>query len=374
MAFDLLIIYINVKLFFFCFFCQFFFCSIYPALYNNNTILFLYISLHIINTNLYTMDVVSKIGEVFGEEIWKEQVIDSELTKAKESAEAEKEDNDEKEGAEVEKEDNDEKEGAESNQEEATEEFIWHFAIKTHEKMKQLGITSLNITQTPREITLKTEKQIYNLSPNNKKEITPIISQNMLLKKSHSLSGPAIKIGQMLHQLLLNLNRLPVPAPMMNPSKFEKPDFYNQALLRKLEKGLEFSDDDDCLLNVNNDVIVNLQHQIEDDDNITVISEVDLLKKEDEMSFNFHKEEVIKILSCRIGKIYNKIVEEYVEEEEKRRSRFRSYVDILIIQRKIEIYCSLYKTRNKGKTIKSQSKNKVLSYNPKITSVDLKMI
>ena len=117
------------------------------------------------------MDVVSKIGEVFGEEIWKEQVIDSELTKAKESAEVEKEDNDEKEGAEVEKEDNDEKEGAESNQEEATEEFIWHFAIKTHEQMKQLGITSLNITQTPHEITLKTEKQIYNLSLNNKKEL-----------------------------------------------------------------------------------------------------------------------------------------------------------------------------------------------------------
>jgi hypothetical protein len=72
-------------------------------------------------------------------------------------------------------------------------------------------------------------------------------------------------MGQMLHQLLLNLNSLPVPAPMMNPCKFEKPDFYNQVLLKKLERGVEFLDNEDFFLNASN---VNLRYQIEDDDKI----------------------------------------------------------------------------------------------------------
>jgi hypothetical protein len=259
------------------------------------------------------------------------------------------------------------------NKEVEKSQQIFEFGIKTLQQMKELGITSLNIVQSPREIYLKTEHYNYTLSPSHDNieitKISPIMSQDTL-KKSHGLSGPAMKLGLLLHQLLLNLNKLPNPAPIMNPLKFEKTDLYIQALLRKLERGVEFSeDDDDFLLNVN------VQSQIDDGKNeAIVISEIDLLKNEDEIHFNLRKEEAIKILSCRIGKIYDKILEEYVEEEGKRRQRFRSYVNILEIQRKIETYCCLYKDRNKGETIKNQSTIKILSHNPKISAVDLKNI
>ncbi|GES82421.1 hypothetical protein RCL_jg5025.t1 [Rhizophagus clarus] len=46
------------------------------------------------------------------------------------------------------------------------------------------------------------------------------------------------------HQFLLNLDKLPVPVPTMNLSKFDKPDNYIQVLFRKLEKGMELDDND----------------------------------------------------------------------------------------------------------------------------------
>lgn len=60
----------------------------------------------------------------------------------------------------------------------------------------------------------------------------------------------------------------------------------------------------------------------------------------------------------------------------KRRKQFRSYIDILSIQRRIEIYCSLYKSRNKGETIKNQTTSKILKYsnNIDITAKELKSI
>ena len=82
----------------------------------------------------------------------------------------------------------------------------------------------------------------------------------------------------------------------MNSSKFDKPELYNQVLLRKLEKGVVSSEDDD-FLNVN----------------------------------------------------------KYLSPSQK-------MMDILSIQRRIEIFCSLRKSRNKGETIKNQSTNKIIKY------------
>jgi hypothetical protein len=106
------------------------------------------------------------------------------------------------------------------------------------------------------------------------------------------------------------------------------------------------------------------------------ISPFYLKNNKDESYFNLQKEEVIKKLSCQIGKIYDKIIEAHVEEEVKRRKQFRSYIDILSIQRRIEIYCSLYKSRNKGETIKNQITSKILKYsnNIDITAKELKSI
>ena len=121
------------------------------------------------------------------------------------------------------------------------QEIIFDFAIKTCKKMKELGI--LSITQSSQEIQLQTKDQLYKLSfqdINNKDEF---VSSNVGLLSSSSkrLSGltePAIKTAQLLHQLLTYLHKLPVPAPTMNSSKFDKPELYNLVLLRKLEKGV----------------------------------------------------------------------------------------------------------------------------------------
>src|SRR5271154_1524246 len=257
---------------------------------------------------------------------------------------------------------------------ETNQEVIFDFAIKTSKIMKKLGI--LSITQSAQEIQLKTKDQLYKLSSHdiNNKDVIEFVSSNIGLlssssKRSSGLTGPAIKMAWLLHQLLTHLHKLPTSAPTMNSSKFDKPELYNIVLLRKLEKGVDLSEDDD-FLNVNE----YLSPSQIDDYKSEVVSEVELLKNnEDKSYFDLQKEEVIKKLSCQIGKIYNAIIKVHIEEEVKRRELFRFYVDILSIQRRIEIYCSLHKSRNKGETIKNQSTNKIIKY-CNITANELKKI
>lgn len=262
---------------------------------------------------------------------------------------------------------------------EVTKYDIFDFAIKTCKQMKELGILSL--TQSPQEIMLMTKDQSYKLSSCdiNKDDIEFVPSSNTSLlsptSKKSGLTGPATKMALILHQLLTHLHKLATPVPIMNPSKFDTPELYNQVLLKKLERGVLLSDDED-FLNVN-EYLSNQKMMDDDYKSEEVVSEVDLLKNnEDESYFNLQKEEVIKKLSCQIGQIYDKIIEAHVEEEVKRRKQFRSYIDILSIQRRIEIYCSLYKSRNKGETIKNQTTSKILKYsnNIDITAKELKSI
>src|SRR3984957_19491584 len=258
---------------------------------------------------------------------------------------------------------------------ETNQEVIFDFAIKTSKIMKELGI--LSITQSAQEIQLKTKDQLYKLSSHdiNNKDVIKFVSSNTGLlssssKRSSDLTGPAIKMAQLLHQLLIHLHKLPTPAPTMNSSKFDKPELYNIVLLRKLEKDVDLSEDDDDFLNVNE----YLSPSQIDDYKSKVILEVELLKNnEDKSYFDLQKEEVIKKLSCQIGKIYDAIIKVHIEKEVKKRELFRSYMDILSIQRRIEIYCSLYKSRNKGETIKNQSTNKIIKY-CNITANELKRI
>lgn len=255
------------------------------------------------------------------------------------------------------------------NQGEIQESLILDFALKTSDKMSELGILSLGITQNPREILMKTRNHSYRFSPysGDAPEITPTSTTKLL--STRGLSGPAMKLGQALHKLLKNINKLPDPVPMMNPSKFEKPDSYNQVLLRKLERDRVSVSDDDDFLNVESQNTVD----VNENEKIVVVSEVELLKL-DETQFKLQKEQVIEILSNQIGEIYNKMTEEYIEGEIKRRSRLRSYVNILELHRKVEIYCCLHKSRTKGETIKKQSRNKILNNIPNIAAKDLKNI
>jgi hypothetical protein len=250
---------------------------------------------------------------------------------------------------------------------------IFDFAVTTYKKMKELGI--ITITQNSGEMQLLTKKETYKLT-------THIINNTSFLKfdkcnpgglsnkKSNGLTVPSIKMGQLLHCLFLQINKVPNPAPMMNISKFDNPEVYNRTLLRKLEKDVDLSNDDD-FLNVNE-----FSSLGQKDCTAGIILEVDLLKTNEESDFEAQKEEAIRKLSHKIGEIYDEIVEIHVEEEIKRRKRFRFYVDILSIYRKIEIYCCLYKSRSKGKTIKNQTTKKIIKYcnNTHVTAKELKTI
>ncbi|GES98728.1 hypothetical protein GLOIN_2v1790357 [Rhizophagus clarus] len=180
-------------------------------------------------------------------------------------------------------------------------QMIFDFAIKTHEQMKQL---SLNIIQSPRKIILKTEHQIYNILPSNKiiaENMTNILTQNILLKKPHDLSKSSIKMTLQYHQLLLNLDKLSVPVPIMNPSKYN----YIQVLFRKLKKDVELDDDDFLYLpnQLDDDKSGDgdkSEDQPDDDKSEVVIFKIDLLRNEDDLYFNFNKEKAIKILSHQI--------------------------------------------------------------------------
>ena len=243
------------------------------------------------------------------------------------------------------------------------DEIFFNFAIQTSKKMKELKIVS--ITQNDQEIQMETKDRLYKISSsNNNKSVIELNTAASLLassssKRCNNLTGPAIKMAKLLHELLKHLDQLPTPVPTMNP-KFDKPELYNQVLLRKLERGgINSLDDDDFLA-------MTTMTTIDDDDKSDegLVSEVDLLKIDENEShqFNLRKEDAIKKLSFQIGKIYNDITKIHIEEEDNRRMLFRSYVDILSIQRRIEIYCSLYKSRNKGETIKNQSTIKILKY------------
>ena len=188
--------------------------------------------------------------------------------------------------------------------------------------MKELGI--INITQSPEEMQLSTKKEIYKLTThvinnNNIFEFNKFnegLLSSMSSKKS-TLTGPAMKMAQLLHRLFIHLDKLPIPASTMNLFKFDKPELYNQTLLRKLERGADLSNDDD-FLNVDEFLSASQKSDYKSE----IILEVDLLKNIDESDFNLKKEEAIKELSCQIGKIYDEIVEVHVEEEIKRRKKF----------------------------------------------------
>lgn len=135
---------------------------------------------------------------------------------------------------------------------EVADEVIFNFAIQVSKKMKELGIVSL--IQNDQEIRVEAKDKLYKLSStdNTKSviELNPAAGSGLLsssYSKKNGLTGPAIKLALSLHELLKNLHNLPTPAPTMNPSKFDKPELYNQILLRKLERGVVSLDDDDFL-------------------------------------------------------------------------------------------------------------------------------
>lgn len=246
--------------------------------------------------------------------------------------------------------------------------------------MKELGITSLNIVADS-EITLNSRdigiiKTVINrnyldddddVNSDDSKENEGSCSVGTVGKTKTSkrtfLSIPAITMARRLHTLLLNINKIPSQAPIMNPIKFDKEDSYVQFLLEKLctKTREEFESDinSDYFIQVNE--LSNYEEEEEDKfEEDSIISEVNLLMLD--KSFDDVKEETIKTLVFQLTKVYDNIIKEYVEVEIKRRKNFRSYINFLSLYRKIEVYCNLYKVRTKGETIKNQTNNKIIEY------------
>jgi hypothetical protein len=181
-------------------------------------------------------------------------------------------------------------------------------------------------------------------------------------------------MAKTLYLLLANIEKLSDHPPMMNPFEIEKQETYIQLLSSKLEKNTreEFETEIE-----NNKSFLKVEYMNENEDEIEesdVISEVELLKL-GESSFNQIKEETIKTLVSQLVIVYDKVLQQHIDVEMKRRKSFRNYINFLSIYRKIEIYCNLYKIRMKGQTIKNQVSNKIIEYSQqKIQHNDIKII
>src|SRR5207249_8172005 len=72
-----------------------------------------------------------------------------------------------------------------------------------------------------------------------------------------------------------------------------------------------------------------------------IISEIDLLKLDDD--FDIIKENTIKTLVTHLIKVYDRLLEEHIETEIRRRRMFRGYINFIMIYLKIVIYFNIYK-------------------------------
>lgn len=249
--------------------------------------------------------------------------------------------------------------------------------------MKDLGIKSLNIISDQDatidtnnlgtiKILLNKEEENQNLQTASTAPGSSSISSLTARTATHlssirpMLTAPAIEMAKNLHQLLLHFENLPTIPPTMNPINIDV-KLYIQKLLVKLstlkreefEAEIENQNDKDFLIIYN---LKNKQDQEEEEEEVPeIISETDLLKL-DANNFDMIKENAVKTLVTHLMEVYERILEEHVETEIRRRRRFRGYVNFVSIYRKIEIYCNLHQERNRGETIKNQTNKKIIEY------------
>lgn len=250
--------------------------------------------------------------------------------------------------------------------------------------MKNLGIKSLNIISDQDATIDSNEFGTIKILLNKEEENQSLQTASTVPGTTHLsikpiLSTPAIEMAKNLHELLLHIDNLPTIPPTMNPINTNS-KLYIQKLLKKLstltkkefeaeiEAEIEQTDKDFL-------IIYNLKQEEEEEEEEEqkevidfqnelnfpeIISEIDLLKLDDD--FDIIKENTIKMLVTHLTKIYNRLLEEHIEMEIRRRRQFRGYVNFLNIYRKIEIYCNLYKVRARGETVKNQTNKKIIEY------------
>ncbi len=263
--------------------------------------------------------------------------------------------------------------------------------------MKNLGIKSLNII-SDQDATIdsnefRTFKILFNKEEKEENQsletasaapgsssISSLTARTAHLSIRPILSTPAIEMAKNLHELLLHINNLPTIPPTMNPLNIDI-KLYIQKLLEKLstltkdefEAEIDQTNEDFLIIyNLKNKQdqgkeeeeqkekkeVIDFQSELNFPE---IISEIDLLKLDDD--FDIIKENTIKTLVTHLIKVYDRLLEEHIETEIRRRRMFRGYVNFLMIYRKIEIYCNLYKVRARGETIKNQTNKKIIEYN-----------
>lgn len=257
---------------------------------------------------------------------------------------------------------------------------ILEFVLCINRDMKNLGIKSLNLISDQEAVIDSNEFGNFKILLNKEEEIqnlqtvgtAPGSSSTSLTARTARpiLSAPAIEMAKNLHKLLLHVDNLPTILPTMNPININV-KLYIQKLLEKLstltkeefEAEIENQTDKNFLIVYNNlrkedeeEEVIDFQNELSFPE---IISEIELLKRDD---FDTTKENTIKTLVNHLIKVYDRLLEEHIETEIRRRRLFRGYVNFLMIHRKIEIYCNLYKVRVKGETIKNQANKKIIEY------------
>jgi len=253
---------------------------------------------------------------------------------------------------------------------------VTDFLLKTKVEMIRLEIGYLKINIDENETIWRSSNE-KNQSKRKGKEIEKsrieIVSKKQRglftpeksnINERSTLSAPTLTMAYNLHRLLLNLNKLPSPPPIKDLNVFQSNEWYIADLLRNLEN-IETDEEFDKFhgfLKVND--IKSSRNSIQNSENIQdlrIISEIELLKLSEKEFLN-EKELAIKTLVSQIIKLFDKFQEDCIEEDFRRRSKLRCYVDILDLQHKIEIYCNLYKERKKGETLRQQAKKKIMTY------------
>ncbi|GES92033.1 hypothetical protein GLOIN_2v1773797 [Rhizophagus clarus] len=260
---------------------------------------------------------------------------------------------------------------------------ILEFVLGINRDMKNLGIKSLNLISDQEAVIDSNEFRNFKILLNKKEEIQSLqtasiapgsssISSLTARNARPILYAQAIEMAKNLYELLLHIDNLPTTPPTMNPININV-KLYIQKLLEKLstltkeefKAEIENQTDKDFL------IIYNLRKEEEEEEEEVIdfqselnfpeiISEKDLLKCDD---FDTIKENTIKMLITHLIKVYDRLLDEHIETEIRRRRLFRGYVNFLVLHRKIEIYCNLYKVRVKGETIKNQANKKIIEYN-----------
>ena len=263
------------------------------------------------------------------------------------------------------------------------------FALDINRNMKNLGIKSLNII-SDQDATIDsnefgTIKILLNKEENQSlgsSSISSLTARTAYLSIRPILSASAIEMAKNLHELLLHIDNLPAIPPTMNPININVKS-YIQKLLQKLstltkedfEAEIDQTNEDFLIIyNLKNNQdqgkeeeeqkeqkekkeVIDFQSELNFPE---IISEINLLKLDDD--FDIIKENTIKALVTHLIKVYDRLLEEHIETEIRRRRKFRGYVNFLMIYRKIEIYCNLNKVRARGETIKNQTNKKIIEY------------